>query len=139
MGNNPGIEKMKAWEEKDMKSAPKWYCRQEYASWSDFLKHRTASIITYRMCMERRGLASATMDKVLRYVIAVFYYTRIPNVFRTIATGHEHSLALDERNKLYTFGSNATGQLGHGDTLYRSTPERVYVLGHIPIVSVAAG
>ena len=50
-----------------------------------------------------------------------------------------NTLSLDDENKLYTFGSNSGGQLGHGDMHYRTTPERVYVLGHIPIISVAAG
>ena len=139
MGNNQASEKLKRWEDKDVKDAPKWYFEKEYTPFSDYYDRRRTSIVTYRICMERRGLASVIMDRVLRNVVMKFYYTRIPNVFRTVACGHEHTLSLDDENKLYTFGSNSGGQLGHGDMQYRTTPERVYVLGHIPIISVAAG
>ena len=139
MGNDQGSNTLKRWEDKDVQNSPRWYFREERTSFSDYYTRRRRSIITYRICMERRGLASVIMDRVLRNVVMKFYYTRIPNVFRTIACGNDHTLSLDEENKLYTFGSNSGGQLGHGDMLYRNTPERVYVLSHIPIISVAAG
>ena len=137
MGNTPGNFIWKKWEDKDMTRAPSWLRSAE--RWSDFLKRRTLCLVTYRICMERTGLASHLLDKFLRHVIMKFYFSKVPNAFKMIAAGQGHSLAIDHLQKLYSFGSNSDGQLGHHDILYRNTPERVYVLNHVSIVSVAAG
>ena len=37
-----------------------------------------------------------------------------------ISTFNDHSLCLDSNGDVYSFGDNNFGQLGHGDTKYRS-------------------
>ena len=34
-----------------------------------------------------------------------------------VSAGHRHSLVLDERGGLFSFGSGASGALGHGDQI----------------------
>jgi alpha-tubulin suppressor-like RCC1 family protein len=41
---------------------------------------------------------------------------------RSVAAGHWHSLALGWDGRVYSWGSNSHGQLGHGDTLTRLSP-----------------
>jgi hypothetical protein len=42
-----------------------------------------------------------------------------------VAAGNRHSMALSDEGQLWTFGSGALGQLGHGDTDEKRTPTKV--------------
>lgn len=42
-----------------------------------------------------------------------------------VSSGHRHSIALDENGGLYTFGSGASGALGHGDLIGQEYPMKV--------------
>jgi len=42
-----------------------------------------------------------------------------------LACGDEHSAVVTENGKLYTFGSNDWGQLGHGSTVQFPSPKLV--------------
>lgn len=58
-----------------------------------------------------------------------------------VAAGLHHSVLLTEAGHVYTFGSNAHGQLGHGDVMNRSTPTKVKteMVAKGQITQVAAG
>jgi hypothetical protein len=55
---------------------------------------------------------------------------------RSVATATEHSLALSWDGRIYSWGGNWCGQLGHGDTLARPSP--TLVKGLKGVCSVAA-
>lgn len=59
----------------------------------------------------------------------------------TIAAGNTHSAILNDKGQLWTFGSNAYGQLGHGDTFQKNGPTKIDFNngGSSEIVAVAAG
>eukprot|EP00970_Alexandrium_tamarense_P000262 scaffold31_cov198-Alexandrium_tamarense.AAC.3 len=42
-----------------------------------------------------------------------------------VSAGHRHSMVLDEHGGLYTFGSGASGALGHGDLVGQEFPVKV--------------
>jgi len=42
-----------------------------------------------------------------------------------VCAGHRHSMVLDEHGCLYTFGSGASGALGHGDLIGQEYPMKV--------------
>lgn len=63
-------------------------------------------------------------------------YTEVNNVltpvevesndkFIKVSAGKNHVLALDENGKVYSWGNNAYGQLGHGDISNRSVPTKI--------------
>jgi len=54
-----------------------------------------------------------------------------------ITAGDNHSIILLENGAVYSFGANAFGQLGHGDTTNRSTPTKITSLSDV--VAIAAG
>ncbi|XP_015760030.1 PREDICTED: X-linked retinitis pigmentosa GTPase regulator-like isoform X1 [Acropora digitifera] len=56
-----------------------------------------------------------------------------------LACGDEHSAVVTESGKLYTFGSNDWGQLGHGNTVQLSRPKLVKLLKPDKVKLVAAG
>eukprot|EP00571_Detonula_confervacea_P012895 CAMPEP_0172302584 /NCGR_PEP_ID=MMETSP1058-20130122/4258_1 /TAXON_ID=83371 /ORGANISM="Detonula confervacea, Strain CCMP 353" /LENGTH=697 /DNA_ID=CAMNT_0013013113 /DNA_START=45 /DNA_END=2138 /DNA_ORIENTATION=+ len=45
-----------------------------------------------------------------------------------VSAGHRHSMVLDEHGGLYTFGSGASGALGHGDHVGQEYPVKVMEL-----------
>lgn len=53
-------------------------------------------------------------------------------------TANHHLLALDANGKVWSWGYNGYGQLGHGDTLARSVPTMINpdFFGNIPIVDI---
>jgi alpha-tubulin suppressor-like RCC1 family protein len=57
--------------------------------------------------------------------------------FRTIAAGSDRSLALDNKGKLYAWGSNDDGQLGLGDGVNRTIPTPV--VSELTFRTIAAG
>jgi alpha-tubulin suppressor-like RCC1 family protein len=57
--------------------------------------------------------------------------------FRTVVAGSSHSLALDNKGKLYTWGNNEDGQLGLGDEEHRNIP--TLVSKEITFKTIAAG
>ncbi|XP_020622823.1 X-linked retinitis pigmentosa GTPase regulator-like isoform X2 [Orbicella faveolata] len=56
-----------------------------------------------------------------------------------LACGDEHSAVVTENGKLYTFGSNDWGQLGHGSTVQFPNPKLVKRLKPEKVNMVAAG
>lgn len=60
-----------------------------------------------------------------------------------ISAGRTHSLVLTEDGDVYSWGANASGQLGLGDTTTRSTPTKIAALSGLPggsrVTSVSAG
>jgi alpha-tubulin suppressor-like RCC1 family protein len=55
----------------------------------------------------------------------------------TIAAGYHHNLAIDFDGNFYSWGSNASGELGDGTKILRATP--VHVNGINDVVSIDAG
>ena len=45
--------------------------------------------------------------------------------FTKVSAGQNHALALDDNGKVYSWGNNAYGQLGHDDTSVRTTPTMI--------------
>jgi alpha-tubulin suppressor-like RCC1 family protein len=57
-----------------------------------------------------------------------------------IAGGYEHTMALDSDGKVYTWGYNVYGQLGHNGTTTQTTPGQVTTtIGDKTIVAIACG
>ncbi|XP_027061567.1 ultraviolet-B receptor UVR8 isoform X1 [Coffea arabica] len=57
-----------------------------------------------------------------------------------VAAGLSFTMFLSRQGHVYTCGTNAHGQLGHGDTLDRPTPKIVQLLEHLgSVVHIAAG
>jgi len=65
------------------------------------------------------------------------------NIVQTAAggdgMGDSHSLAVTADGDVYSFGSGAFGQLGHGNTTQQNTPKLIDALDGLNIVQVAAG
>lgn len=59
--------------------------------------------------------------------------------FTRVWAGEAHFLALDEGGTLYSWGSGRHGQLGNGDLVSKTSPERVEPLEGIRIVDAACG
>ena len=58
---------------------------------------------------------------------------------RHVACGRCHSLALDEGGRLYSWGGNDDGALGHGDTLSRPSPTVVRAFATQTVLALACG
>lgn len=56
-----------------------------------------------------------------------------------VAPGPMHSLVVVQRGAVFSFGSGAYGQLGHGDQAGRRVPREVEALSDEHAVAVAAG
>lgn len=58
-----------------------------------------------------------------------------------VCAGHRHSMVLDEHGGLFTFGSGASGALGHGDTVGQEFPVKVieFENNNIRIHQMSAG
>ena len=57
-----------------------------------------------------------------------YRFTQVPVVnvqWREVATGWQHTLAIDDHKRLWAWGDNSNGQLGLGDTVTRTTPTLV--------------
>ena len=57
----------------------------------------------------------------------------------SVAAGADHSLALVDGGSVYSFGSGASGKLGHGDAHFQWLPRKVEALACERAVAVAAG
>jgi uncharacterized repeat protein (TIGR01451 family) len=73
-----------------------------------------------------------------------FYRTRptqiaISGAFTAIAAGGGHSLALKSDGTVWAWGSNSSGQLGHGGTYTNAVYEPVQVAGLTDVAGIAAG
>ncbi|MCL4538756.1 MAG: T9SS type A sorting domain-containing protein [Bacteroidetes bacterium] len=55
------------------------------------------------------------------------------------AAGHFHSLALGNDGNVYSWGYNASGQLGNGDTLNSDTPVKVELPAGVSATAIACG
>jgi alpha-tubulin suppressor-like RCC1 family protein len=60
----------------------------------------------------------------------------VGNRVRSVAAGQKHSLALTWDGRVYSWGVNFSGQLGHGDRLVRSVP--VLIGGFQGVLSISA-
>ena len=60
-------------------------------------------------------------------------------VVTLIACGEMHSMAVTESMKLFTWGRNYYGRLGHGDSNNRYIPEMIRSISHLNISNVSAG
>ncbi|KAL3645485.1 hypothetical protein CASFOL_010665 [Castilleja foliolosa] len=59
---------------------------------------------------------------------------------KQVAAGLSFTMFLTSQGHVYTCGINTHGQLGHGDTQDRPTPQKVELLGSVaPIVQISAG
>jgi hypothetical protein len=59
------------------------------------------------------------------------------SLFTDVATGYDHTCALDTAGAAYCWGRNSTGALGTADTLSSSTPRKV--AGSLTFTSLTAG
>lgn len=75
-----------------------------------------------------------------RYTVTPEKIRQISNVSR-IAAGQFHAIACTKDGKVYSWGLNREGQLGHGDTQNRTTPSEIVDLdsSSLNVVDVAAG
>lgn len=48
--------------------------------------------------------------------------------FVKVSAGQSHVIALDDNGKIYTWGNNTYGQLGHGDFFQRDNPTKISLL-----------
>jgi len=57
------------------------------------------------------------------------------------SAGHRHSMVLDEKGRLYSFGTGTAGCLGHGDCLKQSFPVMIqeFAQNDISIINFSAG
>jgi alpha-tubulin suppressor-like RCC1 family protein len=53
--------------------------------------------------------------------------TRLPGHIVQASAGYKHSLFLSAEGRVYSTGSSASGQLGHGDSRRRLAPKRVQI------------
>ncbi|GLJ16737.1 hypothetical protein SUGI_0288000 [Cryptomeria japonica] len=61
-------------------------------------------------------------------------------ICKQVATGLSYTVILTKYGQVYTCGSNSHGQLGHGDTLERTTPRKVERFNSLgPVLQIAAG
>jgi len=60
---------------------------------------------------------------------------------RQVSCGGEHSVCIDEKNEVYTFGLGAQGQLGHPDTESENYPRRLDLMlqTHRHVIHAACG
>jgi alpha-tubulin suppressor-like RCC1 family protein len=59
--------------------------------------------------------------------------------FRDIACGTNHTLAVDDNGKVWSWGKGENGKLGHGDDADRHKPEMLQGFAGVDIVKVACG
>lgn len=59
--------------------------------------------------------------------------------FRDIACGTNHTLAVDAGGRVWAWGKNDNGKLGHGDDVDRQQPEAIEALSGVDVVKVACG
>lgn len=70
---------------------------------------------------------------------------RIPSVINMnekvlrVTCGNDFSACISESGRLYTWGRNTFGNLGHGDTEQRNTPAIVTALSELAIIDVSCG
>ncbi|WKU05551.1 hypothetical protein [Micromonospora sp. HUAS LYJ1] len=60
-------------------------------------------------------------------------------ILDSIEAGYSHSIAVDQNGVVYTWGDNAYGQLGTGDTVQHDTAQAVTLPGGVKAVAVAGG
>ena len=61
------------------------------------------------------------------------------NEWTQIVGGGYHTVALTKEGKVFTWGYNYNGQLGHGDRQERHIPTKVESLDGLVIVKIACG
>ena len=64
----------------------------------------------------------------------------IPETVARVSCGSNHSLALTQSGRVYTWGQSSHGQLGLGNRILESsTPHPVTSLASIPVASISSG
>ena len=58
---------------------------------------------------------------------------------RSVAAGHRHCVAITESGRVFTWGTNAEGQCGHGDTSPHTVPKLVEALTQVTALNSCAG
>ncbi|XP_047937568.1 ultraviolet-B receptor UVR8-like [Salvia hispanica] len=91
--------------------------------------------IEQQQCLKQR--CGGSWKLVLRYVLAGEACTRREKS-QAIA-GPGHSLAVTSKGAVYSFGSNSSGQLGHGTTHEEPRPSLIKSLLGVRIIHAAAG
>ncbi|XP_042010965.1 ultraviolet-B receptor UVR8-like [Salvia splendens] len=91
--------------------------------------------IEQQQCLKQR--CGGSWKLVLRYVLAGEACTRREKS-QAIA-GPGHSLAVTSKGAVYSFGSNSSGQLGHGTTHEEPHPSLIRSLLGVRIIHAAAG
>lgn len=68
-----------------------------------------------------------------------FIKTLKPEKITVIGCGRTHSVAYSESGKLFSFGGNEDGQLGHGDKQNEVTPKQIESLPSIKVKQISCG
>ncbi|CAA0818372.1 Regulator of chromosome condensation (RCC1) family protein [Striga hermonthica] len=127
-----------------------WFFKQP-ANFSPENELSLAELAALDMCRKRAVFKSMTIEQsqdlkqmcggswklVLRYLLAGELCYRREKA-QAIA-GPGHSLVVTNGGSVYTFGSNSSGQLGHGNTDEESRPRLIRSLQGIRIIHAAAG
>lgn len=69
----------------------------------------------------------------------VSFFQDLKLTIDTVAAGDNHSLVLTTDGRLFTWGANQRGQLGHGDKGVRTVPREMDLPPKLLIVQIAAG
>jgi E3 ubiquitin-protein ligase HERC1 len=56
-----------------------------------------------------------------------------------IKVGEHHTLGLTKNGQVFSWGQNASGQLGHGDKDERRAPNKVAALDGLVIIKISCG
>jgi len=86
----------------------------------------------------RLGTGGCDAETLPRQLMRAAGKDRTPWVFRGVAAGDMHSAAIDADGRLWTWGANAFGQLGHMDVADRLSPSPVAVAVAVSLPSAAA-
>lgn len=80
---------------------------------------------------DQLGTISGVPTRIERVKVAM------PTKVKKVAAGMAHTVAIDEKNDLYTWGRNDSGQLGHGNFDKYKLPTKVVSISNV--IDVAAG
>eukprot|EP00929_Paragymnodinium_shiwhaense_P115768 TRINITY_DN8484_c0_g1_i2.p1 TRINITY_DN8484_c0_g1~~TRINITY_DN8484_c0_g1_i2.p1 ORF type:complete len:985 (-),score=268.41 TRINITY_DN8484_c0_g1_i2:149-3103(-) len=81
----------------------------------------------------------AHMHRTAMQCIQVPKLVETPAIFKDLACGGYHTLAIDLENRLWTWGQGMWGKLGHGDQRSMYEPKLVECMRHNYTVALAAG
>uniref|UniRef100_A0A2P2LWC4 Ultraviolet-B receptor UVR8-like n=2 Tax=Rhizophora mucronata TaxID=61149 RepID=A0A2P2LWC4_RHIMU len=93
--------------------------------------------MTSEQCQELKERCGGSWKLVLRFLMAGEKCCRREKSQATAGPGH--SIAVTSKGVVYSFGSNSSGQLGHGSTEEEWRPRQIRSLQGIRIIQAAAG